>query len=90
MDLCIVIWHVSALDLVVQLRTGIGSFLPIPCRSLLIHAFYTLSAVVFFIDRALAIQCVRVIWKFSRYTLVFYGLLFSYQFTGQIDWHALV
>jgi hypothetical protein len=90
MDLCIVIWHVSALDTAVQLHIGIGSSLLSPYRSLLIYTLYTRSAVVFYIGRAVPIRCVRVIRKSSRYTLEFDDLLFPCQFTGQIDWHALV
>jgi hypothetical protein len=53
------------------LHTDIGSFLLIPFRSLLIHAYHTRSVVVFCIGRALPIRRVRVIRKSSRYSLVF-------------------
>ena len=88
MGLCIVTRHVSALDLAVWLLIGIDSLLPIRNRSLLLHAHRIRSFVTFRIGRALLIPHVRVIRKSSRYTLEFDGLLFPYQFTGQIDWHA--
>jgi len=85
-----VTWHVLALDLADYLFIGIGSSLPIPCRSLLLHTYHTRSIIVFCIGRALPIRSVRVIRKSSRYTLEFDGLLFPCQFIGQIDCHALV
>ena len=88
--LYIVTWHVSVLNLVVWLLIGIGSSLPIRSRSLLSYVHLTRSFVTFCIGRALPIPRIRVIRKFSRYTLEFDGLLFPCQFTGQIDWHALV
>ena len=70
------------------LHTGIGSFLPIPFRLLLIHVYSIRSIIVFCISRALPIQRVRVIRKSSQYALEFDGLLIPCQFTCQIDWHA--
>ena len=88
--LYIITRHVSALDIAVQLLISIDSSLPIPYRLLLLHAYHTRSFVVFCIGRALPIPHIRVIRKSSRYTLEFDDLLFPCQFTGQIDWHALI
>ena len=63
------------------MHTGIGSSLPIPCRSPLLHTFHTRSIVVFCIGKAMPIRRVKSdseiqpihswIWRFAVFLSIY-------------------